>query len=592
MPDALQDQKPLLTVLDKIDAETKSIRQATKFDTNAEAWIRLRNGDPTRSRADGEPVFWANMLGNFIERKVAALTQSQPDIRVSGRSMDYTTSGHVITETIKAVLDTLQFDAKIETGADLSATFGFCGFNTSWDPNADFGRGDIVIATLDPRRFHVDHHVRDSTEIQKAQYIRIDTPMPLDDIKRIWPDYAEHIKSDSHLSNYQEMSETVGWGGRRPLRPHQSTPGPYEWATVKEYWLRSNQLNDKTGELIFPNGRVLHRVGQVVLDDGPNPYWDGMWPIDVWDWRVNGESIMGRSDVEEARKLQETLNRIGNAIAKNIILNAAITVIGDYNALQPEDWKRLDNRAARILKKMPGRELQFIPPPPMPDQYLAFMQTCGSYMETLLGVPPTMQGKRQPGVIASSAIEGLMTQAETLIRQVARRLEYVVERIGVKLVSRVIQFYTSDRVMMIRGKDNDWEEYKYKRAELLGEYLKNVGDEQEAEKKMQEFFTNFRFKVTPLSALPSNRIQRGLMALQLYQAGLIDDEECLRVMEWPDWKHVLKRTQEKNTQSKQQAMQEGLPLAMMGVKPADLAPGTGGGGKVRAGRSGTQLKMG
>ena len=178
-----------------------------------------------------------------------------------------------------------------------------------------------------------------------------------------------------------------------------------------------------------------------------------------------------------------------------------------------------------------------------------------------------------------------MVAAETLIRATARRLEYVVERIGIKLISRIIQFYTADRVMLLTGPGQEWDEYKYRRSELLkplldgldpatGESLK----ESERETKLREFFTNFRFKVTPLSSMPQNRIQRGLMALQLFQSGLVDQEEVLKFVEWPDWENVMKRVMEKQATGQ---------LAMPGQGGEN-----GGGQDPRANRAGTKLKLG
>jgi hypothetical protein len=506
---------------------------------------------------------------------------------VSSRNPLYQTSAAVLTKTCQAILSEQSLDARVESASDFAATYGFVGFHTAWEPDADFGQGNIVLETLDPRRIAIDHRVKDVTDLQKAQYIRIDTPMPLSRIQAIWPGRGADIKADPTITNINQPGRAANatwWGSvtKRPIWQASTTSGPYEWATVSEYWLVSPQKT-ATGELEFPALRRIVRCGQVVLDDGPNPYWDGLAPIDIWDWRVHHDTYMGRSDVHEVAKLQETINRVGNAITENIILSAAITVIADYNALKPEDWKKLDNRAARILKKFPGREVTFVPPPPIPSQYLQFTSILTGLMETLLGVPPAMQGRRQEGVIASSAVEGLMVAAETLIRATARRLEYTIERVGLKLLSRVIQFYSSDRVMLIGGPTQDWQEYTFRRQELLMPLLKGVDPqtqepltETQKEETLREFFTNFRFKVTPLSSMPQNRIQRGLMALQLFSAGLVDQEEVLKFVEWPDWENVMRRVQQKQASGQ-------LPM-----------PGENGQGSkdVKSGRGGTTLKMG
>jgi len=140
---------------------------------------------------------------------------------------------------------------------------------------------------------------------------------------------------------------------------------------------------------------------------------------------------------------------------------------------------------------------------------------------------------------------------------------------------------------MTLGPTKEWQEYVFRRVDILkgidpttGAISQVVGDE------LRSFFTQFRFKVTPLSSMPMNRIQRGLMAMQLANAGLIDGEEVLRTIEWPNYRAVLERAQGQQAQQKQEAVQ----MSLMGLDPSVVS---GGGGRPpRSNRSGTKLKLG
>jgi hypothetical protein len=523
-----------------------------------------------------EPTFMANILGNLIERKIALLTQSKPDIRVSARNPRMSKSADTLTGTIRSVLDNIQFDSNGDRAADLAATYGFCGYSTVWEPQAAFGYGDIQISVVDPRRIYVDPHVKSAADIQSAQYVRIDTPWPLWKIRKQWPGRGGEVSGDDALSRFtdyhEERSAGAGWLGgplKRSLRARTTRESPYAWAFVKQYWLVSDQTSP-TGDELFPAGRLIHRAGDVVLDDIANPYWDGLWPSDIWDWRVDGDSYMGRSDVEEMRRLQEAFIRLGHIITKNVYLNGSINVIGDWNALRAEDWKRLDNRSARIIKKAPGREFKFEPPPAFPREYLDLWNEMPRLMESVVGVPESVQGKRQPGVVASSAVEGLQVAAETLVRAAARRWEYVIERIGYKLISRIVQFYTSDRVMQKVGDGGETTDYAFVRNDLTDESGTPI--DQKPEDWRRSYFSNFMFKVTPLSSLPANKIQRALLAQQLFDRGVVDDEEVLKSSEFPDWREVLRRTRQKQ--------QSGQLPPPGGARPA------------KSNRRGTRMQMG
>ena len=586
-PEQQADERKLLDFLNEVDDDAKAFRAETRFDENAERWLKIRNGEALAppERPGTAPVFAANLLGNYIERKVAAITESQPSMLVSAVNPQLGAPAVVLDDTVKAVLAMNGFQSRCESAADMAATFGWVPFQTVWDPAADYGAGAIVVQPVDPRRVFIDRHVTDAADIDQAQYVIIDTPMPLDEVRRIWPGRGKLVQPDEGLTNRHGATRppnTLYLDGKRSARSPETIEGPYEWVVIREYQLASPLLGD-TAQDLFPAGRriIRPRDQAIVLEDGPNPYWDGLWSIDVWDWRPNGFTYMGRSDVEEGRKIQESYNRLGNSIVTNIILSAVISVVADSNALTPEDWKRLDSRALRIIKKNPGREFNLMPPPPMPAEYLQAMGQLERTLQTILGVPDSMQGNRQAGVVAASAVEGLMTQAEKLSRATARRLEYTVERIGQKLISRVIQFYTSDRVLLTHGPDQAWQSYTFMRKQFLDMALTPLSPdgafqaESDRLDTLRSLWAQFRFKVTPLSAMPGSKIQRTLLAMNLYQAGLIDDEEVLRIAEWPSGQAVLQRTRQKQATGQ-------LPI-----------PGQDGkGGAGRPNRRGTSLSLG
>jgi hypothetical protein len=283
---------------------------------------------------------------------------------------------------------------------------------------------------------------------------------------------------------------------------------------------------------------------------------------------------MGRSDVEELRKLQESFIRLGHNIIKNLLLNGHVSIVGDWNALTNADWQKLEARAARIIRKSPGRQLSFERPVEMPAQYLELLNLLPRLMEALIGIPESTAFSRGRASAATGpAVEGLQVAAETMVRAAARRQEYLIERIGQKLISRITQFYTSDRIMQTIGDDGTVTDYVFKRSELVDADGRQV--DELSEEQRRRFFANFTFKVTPLSSLPVNRVQRALLAQELFKLGVADDEEVLKQAEYPDWREVLRRTQEKR--------QRGL------LPPVDeLTRGRG----ARTGARGDRLRMG
>src|SRR3990167_4972531 len=167
LPQPSGDERVLIRFLDQVDGEVKAYRASNRMEQRWETWRKFRDGEAWSSA--GEPIFMANLVGNFIERKIAALTQAQPDIRVSSRNPLYQLTATILTKTIQAVLAEQSFDARIESASDFAATYGYVGMQTVWDPAAEIGQGNIILEPLDPRRFAIDHRVKDVTDLQKAQ---------------------------------------------------------------------------------------------------------------------------------------------------------------------------------------------------------------------------------------------------------------------------------------------------------------------------------------------------------------------------------------------------------------------------------------
>jgi hypothetical protein len=90
----------------------------------------------------------------------------------------------------------------------------------------------------------------------------------------------------------------------------------------------------------------------------------------------------------------------------------------------------------------------------------------------------------------------------------------MLERVGQKMISRIFQFYTSDRVLFQQGATREWMAYTYVRQQLL---LDDDGNARPLEEQ-EKLFRDFKFLVTPGSSLAATRVQRTMAALQLRSA--------------------------------------------------------------------------
>lgn len=509
----------LLRFLDSLDEEGKSARELS-----AKHWdesMRQLKGDQWRMSRN--PHFMANIIKNQVDRKVAALTEVKPTIKVVPTKGQLEGAATILNQTIKALWDAQQVDQVLYRLSRMAMTVGAGFLHTYWDSAADGYKGDIQIRMLDPRRVVIDPGVTEAENLKDGAYIAIETFDTLNNIRQRFPGRGALVKADSQYSSTLMPKNYGGGGGvisavlRQMPRVFKPGPaikqGPIQRAILREYWIRDPQIG-LDGQPLYPTGRHVIRAGDVVLVDENNPYWDGMWPIDMFDWSPDLDSPWGLGEVPELRRLQEAFNRIGDGIVRNALISNNVKIIADMDALEPDQWDQVTNEDGLIIKKRPGREFTYEYPREMPAYLFQLMTQLIQMAEMLTGNTDLSKQSPSGGPLAASALEGIQAQAQTLVRAVARRLEGVLERMGQKLISRVIQFYTHDRVLHMLGPSNEWIGYTYERQKML---TKDDGSLRQALER-EQMFKDFRFLVVPGSSLATTRVQRTMMAMQLRAA--------------------------------------------------------------------------
>lgn len=510
------DEHGILRFLDGLDSESASAREYAG--KHWEESLRQLRGD--QWRMNRPPHFMANIIRNQVERKVAALTEVKPTIKVVGTKPGISNAAFVINQAIKSIWDLNQMDSVLYRLGMTGMTLGSGFLYTYYDPSLNNFLGDIAIRHIDPRRMLIDPMVMEAEHLHQAAYMCMETFDTLGNIRQRFPGRGMLVTPDRKYSSFiseKHRSQNVGVLSSvlrsfpQIFKPGPAIKeGPIPRATMREYWLRDPQLG-QDGQPLFPTGRRIIRAGDIILSDEKNPYWDGMFPIDMFDWNLDFDSPWGIGEVNELRRLQEAFNRIGDGIIRNALLSNNVKVIADMDALEPDKWDELTNEGGIIIKKRPGRELTYEMPKELPQYLFQLMSSLLSFCDMLTGNVDPSGEKTGAQAISAAALEGLQSQAQTLIRQISRRYENLLERVGQKLISRVCQYYTSDRILQLVGPSKEWLSYVYERQKIFMDDKGNVRKALDTEK----MFSDFRFLVVPGSSLANTRVQRTMMAMQL-----------------------------------------------------------------------------
>ncbi len=517
-------------------------------------FVRGRNQWPKR-----RPSYKVSALMNFmpsnLERKAALLTDTKPRIEIKPRKAGLDDTAIILTKCIDAVWDEREVAQKLVELALQTQTFGNSFTNTLYDRELDGGTGDIDIAVRDPRAVLIDPGVRRSYLLADGEYVILEDTMPLSVARDRWPKRSDLIKPAPEFSMYtpQRNTSIVNrmlshiW---RPSRQSDAVPSEIPRCVIREFWIKDRSQLANGRPRFRKQCRKVTMINDIIVSDGPNPYWDGYFPIDMIDWHIDMDSAWGWGDVELLKGPQELINKIVAVTVENAIMMSNAIWIGDADALSKKDWEKLSNEPGSNVRVRPGKELKREPGVALPNhvfQLAEYFKSVG--IDELSGMVDVMKGMRTGQVESGVAIESLQLMAQSLIRLKARALESLMKRIGQKLISRIFQFYTSDRILNMIGTDDKFRQFGFVRSELV---KRHSGREEDA-------FKDFQFMVVPGSSLAMSKMQKVMMATQLFQMGLIDELELLQTMDYPNAERVAAKAVKRRQEMMQMQGQQGGP---------------------------------
>ena len=545
-------EQKLLKMLDAIADEAQRVKDHWVKDVDLTRDLDLYRGK-LKGNAD-DRYFDCNFVGAFIDRMVAQLTDNRPIIRLENRKAGISKVARSVEKVIQCVWD----ESKVQRGlfklANNAAVNRSAGLYTGFDTETD----TPVVELLRIAQVLVDPNVVESGQLDSAEYVRIERVMPLAEIRAKFPGRGSLVKSDVNISQIgqEPKKRTSMLDG---LRSTTATRDTIPRARVYEWFIQDRATSD-TGDRLFPSYRRIICSDDVVLWDGPNPFWDGRIPVDWFDWMVDPEHIWGHGESARLRKMQLAFNQLIDGLIENQLLTNIISIVGDADSLPPEMWKKLQNIKSSLLlqKKNRNSTLNVTPPQPFGQDKIQIARSIFTYAQLLTGVTDVTLGDAPGSLQSGLAIEGLQEGANLMTRARASRLEDLMNRVGQKLISRVFQFVTSDRVFTMVGPTAEAVAYAMARSEL---FINDKG--QPMTQADQRYALRFmRFSVIPGSSAPGSRLARARMMAELVKLGAASRRDVLQAADFQDPDDMLKRAEEdagKNPIFQAMAKKEGKP---------------------------------
>lgn len=534
-----KDEERLLAQLFDLSKEAEDVREEeTKREdgTDYEDDLKLYRGQV----GPKDRLFDCNFVMAFIDRMVAQLTDNRPIVRVEARKAGLSKVASVLKQVMFGLWDESNVQRQTFKMAHSAACSGSAGMYTGYDPKSN----TIYLESLKYNQVLFDPCVTESAMLGKAEYVIIDRVQSLSSIRERFPLRGSLVKAQSTVRMSMGEKPTMLSPLTKLLSASRKDEGSSDAlprAHVYEAILKDFQRG-MDGELLFPFGRQIIYTDDVILWDGPLPYWDGQPPIDWYDWTVDPEHPWGHSAPEILRRMQTSFDQVMDGTVNNHLISNFMAIVGDVGALTDSSWKSLTQKRSTIVLRKQNRQssLEIKTPPVFGADKVAIARQIFTYAQLLTGVTDVTLGENPGSLQSGQAVEGLQESANLMTRARSSRLEDFYNRVGTKLVSRIFQFRTSDEIWSLMGPTVDAVNYAKNRAELFIDDEGNPMDLLERSKALRWL----RFSVEPGSSAPGTRLRRGQQMMSLHSAGMASRKRVLESSDFLDADEMLREAEE------------------------------------------------
>ena len=460
----------------------------------------------------------------------------------------------------------------------------------------DEDKNAIVYKAEDVFYFFPDPYAHSITE--NCNYVVHAEPIEVARLKKDYPDKAEYIKAD--VTNFIsperiDLSETKY---RSPVSDqvivevtgYQDLTNMSE-TLVKTFYVYDDEIVQEEAEgddedsgfnktiqrLKYPNGRKLIIANEMILDDGPMEYDHKKFPYQIFLNYIVPHQFWGVSELEPLEGPQRAFNKVISYVLDVLVLMGNPIWVVDTTA--GIDTQNLTNQPGLVVEKEPGSQVTREMGVQLQPYVLQLIDRLKEWFDQIGGAQDVTRGQPAGGVTAMGAIEALQNAAQTRIRQKIRNLDCYLQDFGQQYCSLVMQFYTAPRVFRLTQKDGtekyfrmyvDHRPYEQDHPNFDPStpdstrpiaVMQNYTENGQLDPTINEYELRGELdvRVTTGSSLPFAKSENENRLFTLFKLGIIDAEEVLKGLDYPNWEAVQQRMAEKAAQQAQMQAQQGPP---------------------------------
>jgi len=206
------------TLQEYASARAKWAKQATEDNEfrNGLQW-KDEHVKTLRERAQ-EPVV-VNVVHSAVEQAKAMLTDNSPRFQSTGRENSDTKTGRIFSDIMAWIWDNSSANTVLKQVIDDYYVKGMGVMYAYYDPNADYGKGEIILKSVNPHDLYIDPASKDPF-CQDSAHLIIAKKHMRSQLLLEYPDYADVIAA-AVQTNYISPETTTRFG----LHDEQVTQG-------------------------------------------------------------------------------------------------------------------------------------------------------------------------------------------------------------------------------------------------------------------------------------------------------------------------------------------------------------------------------
>jgi len=602
------EQKELSRKIDELFLKAKRAKKVkqSKWEENFEFYLGRQWPYRRPSYRHSEVV---NLIFAAVESVVPVLLDNRPEISFQPEDAVDRDLAEALTKLADADWNRLGWSYVLADILKISLIQGTGIGSVEFDPMQNDGLGEIVFENIDIYNFFPAPRAKDIND-GDCPYVIEAKPIPLEEARAMFPDLAAMINGgiESGIPSRYEKNDFDTSLNANAVRSNEASDDATtaytsqeskklnECLLIKCWWkddsteevelavqdALGNPLLTKEGvqqvqketKKKYPNGRYVVKIDDLIAYDGENPYKDGKFPYArLVDYQIPNE-FWAMGEVEQLKSPQRMVNRLLSFMMDTIVLMGNPIWVADMGAI---DTDQVTNQPGLIVEKTPGTDVHREQGIGLPANILNVYQLCLDAFERIFGAGEITQGSAPTGITAGVALDSLQEAAQTRLRQKARNLEKFLNEIGTLYLSRVMQYYTTPRLITISNEIEGahMKQFKFQiqkapedtAQNIEGEYIAKVTEmvpPGEGQVGMQEgtiktFKTKGLFDVrsTIGSNLPFAKRAKAETAMKLFELGVLTPKRLLEDLDYPNAEVIAQELQANQQAAAQASAQQG-----------------------------------